>query len=416
MAESLTVQRLSYSPLLQTINALAGVLQSVGLTGRLEEQALLRAAERRAGLRDWGEDAALRTALRGLLEHLQAAPVTPLGRINAQQAIIKAAINRLRIVAYLQQHPAVRETPIQRPIFILGFPRTGTTLLQNLLDLHPARRALRFWELVSPVPIHADPDVDARRRLRQAEQLLSLAYVVAPEMKYVHEIRATTAEECWPLFFNAFSAMNYDLTASLRGFGAWLMAQDMTGAYADYRTQLQIMAQRQPGTDFVLKCPEHLWFLDALLAVFPDACIVWTHRDPLACVASYCSLTSLQQRLLYGVVDPVRLGEHITDRFRLGVERAMAARDRHPDQSRFFDVDFQALTRDPTAMLRRIHDHFSLEWPDDMAARIQAWQDNDRSDKRGRHRYSAELYGLDAARIDRDFAPYISRFSIPLKR
>jgi len=413
--QDLTVKRKEYGPLLHLVNLGAAALSGLGLAGKLQEDAILRAAERRSGLDDWGPYD-FYPAFREILRHARDAPFTALGRVNAQQSLIKAATNRLEMAAYFKAHPAVAQEKLRRPIFILGFPRTGTTLLQNLMDLHPQRRALRLWELVSPVPVDDDPEVDARKRLRSAQQLLSLAYLLAPEMKYVHQIGATTAEECWPLFFNNFSVMNYDLQANLHGFGDWLLASDMVPPYADYRDQLKILAQRDVSSDLVLKCPEHLWFLDSLLEVFPDACIVWTHRDPLASIASYCSLISLNQRMLYGRIAPHEIGANITDRFLVGVKRAMAAREAHPNKDQFFDVDFVKLVEDPRSVVQQIHSHFGLDYADSMDGDIDAWLNNGRADKKGRHRYSAEVYGLDAERIDRIYADYVERFQIPCKR
>ncbi|MEL6349120.1 MAG: sulfotransferase [Myxococcota bacterium] len=417
MTQQLTVQQHEYGPLLRFINFLATGLEALplGLGGELDADGILHAARRRAGLEHFGDNY-FQGPLKQILRHANAAGFTALGRVSAQQSLIHAASNRLYIEQHLNNYPRIRNTPIRRPIFILGFPRTGTTLLQNLLALNPRRRALQMWELNRPVPVHPDPDEDARLRLRSADRVLSFAYLLAPEMRYIHEIKSTTYEECWPLFFNTFMVMNYDFQASLKGFGDWLMTRDMTPAYQDYRTQLQILQQRAPDADLVLKCPEHLWFVDALLAVFPDACIVWTHRDPLASIASYCSLISIQHRMLFGGFDPHKLGTHITDRFHHGVTRAMASRDRHDRPEQFIDVDFKALVDDPVKSLREIYAHFEMDFPDNMNAQVTQWLSTARADKRGRHHYSAERYGLDTEAIDAQYADYIERFSIPLAR
>lgn len=414
MAEQLTVQKQEYSLLLKTLNLLAGAAWSLGFPGRLTADSILGAAKKQTGLADWGDEA-FRAALDELLTHMGSAPLSSLGRTNAYLSLVQAASNRLNIAEYFKTHPQTRDTPIKRPLFILGFPRTGTTLLQNLLSQDPNRRALQFWELVQPVPVHADPAIDEKKRLRSAKRLLSFAYLIAPEMKYVHEIRADTAEECWPLFSNTFAVMNYDLQSAITGVGDWLMKADMSGPYREYRQQLQLISQTQPGVDFVLKCPEHLWFLDSLLEVFPDACIVWTHRDPVASVASYCSLISLNQRMLYGKFEPLPIGKHITQRFEQGVARAMAARAAKGKPGQFFDVSFQELVEDPIAMVHRIHRHFELPTPAGMDAAMDSWLNNGRADKRGKHQYSAERYGLDINSIHEQYAEYIERYSIAVK-
>ena len=206
--------------------------------------------------------------------------------------------------------------------------------------------------------------------------------------------------------------------ALLAEYGRWLLDYDMTGPYRFYRQTLQLLAHRRGEARFLLKCPEHLWFVDSLLEVFPDARIVWTHRDPVASVASYCSLISLGQRMLYGRFDPLKLGQHIQSRFREGVERAMQARQRAEALGKgdqFFDVDFTTLVRDPPAVVRQIKEWADMPHDKASEARVQRWMNTERGDKKGAHKYSAEVYGLDGHAIHREYADYIDRFDIPLK-
>ena len=156
---------------------------------------------------------------------------------------------------------------------------------------------------------------------------------------------------------NGFTVMA-DMGSGWRGHGEWLLQHDMTQAYAEYKQCLQVMAQRQPQSDFVLKCPDHLWFVDSLIKNFPDGhCL--THRDPVASIVSYCSLISLNWRLMYGRFDPVEIGRHIEDRFLIGIERAMAVRER-VGEDMFLDVDFQTLCDDPVGVVGQITDNFGL--------------------------------------------------------
>lgn len=410
-----TVTQLEYTPLFKVIDAVLRVLDWLGLPlTRLDPDRILRSARRSTGLTDWGADD-FQEPMRRLLASAEEKPLTGIARFSTHQICVKAVQNRLWVEDYIRRHPEVEDIRIDRPVFILGFPRTGTTLLQNLMSQTETLRPLRFWELSSPVPMPGDREQDLRIRRSRAETIVKAAYFIAPEQKHIHQLGVDTAEECWPLFFNAFQVMNYDLTADFREFGDWMMGRDMVPAYRYYKRQLQVLAHHTPTKHFLLKCPEHLWFVDALLEVFPDACVVWTHRDPLASVASYCSLSSLQRRMLYGRIDRPAIGRHIQDRFRIGVERAMAARSAIADESRFFDVDFLELVQDPLAMVHRINAHFGLPQGDEADVAMQSWLDNGRKDKRGRHRYSAEQWGLDGEVIHREFAPYIDQFAIPVK-
>lgn len=408
-----TVRREHYGLIETVLNQCAGVLKALRLpVADLTAPSIRTSAERTTGLTDWGNPLH-KEAFERLVDMVSGDEFTALSNIVTRQAMIKAAANRLQMVDYLKSHQQEMTKPFGRPVFVLGFPRTGTTLLQNLLCLDPGRRALPFWELTNPIPIHKDPGTDRHARIQSAENVLSLAYRFAPEMRTIHEITAETAEECWYLFFHCFAVLNYDLQTGTNTFGDWLLTQDMQWAYEGYRSQLSILNHNWPARNLVLKCPEHLWFMDALLEVFPDACVIWTHRDPVASIASYCSLISLTYRMHFGNMQPHRIGAHIRKRFHQGVTRAMASREAYGNEDTFFDVRFHELVQDPGAMVDQITDHFDLPKVADEA--IQNWLNNGRSDKRGAHQYSAERYGLDRCAILKEFAPYIERFGIHVK-
>ncbi len=407
-----TVERLSYGPLLRVANAAVAAAERAGARiARLDADELLRDARRGAGLDDWGEEAFVER-LRRLLAEARDAPLTPLARALVRGALLRALKNRLEVVAYVRRHPEVRDIPIERPLFILGFPRTGTTVLQHLLSLDEGHRALRFWELSRPVPVSRRPRLDRRLRRLQAQLAIGIGTVVAPEMHAIHHISADTAEECWPLFYNSVAAMNFDLGSGFSDFGDWLVGQDMREPYRFYRLQLQVLAHQRPTRRFVLKCPEHLWFTDAILDVFPDAAIVWTHRDPARSVPSYCSLISLNRRMLYGRIDPEPIGRHITRRFVEAVERATRVRGERGDAA-FFDADFREIVRDPLAVAHAIRRRFGIPDPPEVHARMERWLAEERPDARGQHRYSAEQWGLDPAAVRRRFQPYLDRFGLP---
>lgn len=406
------MQDVEYRWPIRALNGVAGVAEGLGLPlGNLDPRSIEASARKATGHQDWGDEA-FREPLANLCDLVAKDPkFTPLARVIMRQTFIRAVSNRLEFQAFLKRHAEVRGTRIERPIFVLGFPRTGTTALQNLLCLHPGRRGLRFWELTTPVPWHEDPAEDQRLRIRNAARTLKAAYLIAPEQREVHHIDTTTFEECWPLFGNSFCVLNYDLQSGLVPYGDWLMTHDMTQAYREYKEYLQLLAWRVPADNLVLKCPEHLWFVDALLEVFPDACIVWTHRDPVPTIASYCSLISMQWRTLYGSFDPHVLGEHITHRFHQGVTRAMASRAK-ADPKRFFDVDFDRFVEDQGGTVREICDYFDLPWGEGMDLAVGDWLQNDRGDQRGNHKYSAERYGIVPGEVHERYADYIASFAV----
>jgi len=410
-----TVARKTYRKRIHALNALAGVAEGLKLDlGRLHAGNILDTAQRRTGLDDWGDDHFL-TPMRRVVDAVRAEEdFTPLARVILRQSWVRAVENRLRLTRFLDQHPDIHDQPLQRPIFVLGFPRSGTTLLQHLLARDPSRRGLQLWELTHPIPSVEDVEQERRIALRNTDWMLRAAYQMAPEMGAVHYVDATTLEECWYLFANSFAVMNWDLQSGLVDYGDWLSESwDMRQAYREYATLLKLRLSRIPAEQLVLKCPEHLWFIDALLETFPDACIVWTHRDPYPTIASYCSLMSMQWRTLYGRIHGARIGRHMERRLRQGIERALTARS-EADPSRFYDVRFRELVADPIAVVEDIHDHFDLPWSAGAAASARSYLAADRQDARGKHKYDAATYGLDRERIRRRYAPYIERFGVEI--
>ncbi len=408
-----TVSELEYRPHLKLANSLARGAEWLGLpVGRIDADSILASARRSLNLEDLGDQrflVAMRHVVDNVADHSE---FTPLARVILRQAWILAVQNRLRLQDWITRHPEVLDTRVHRPIFVLGFPRTGTTVLQNLLSLDPRRRGLHFWEITLPAPVHEDRDVDRERRRRQTNLMIRAAYAMAPEMARVHYIDVDTLEECWPLFGNSFAVMNWDLQSGLNVLGDWLMNEwDMTVPYGEYRRTLQVLLERRPADQLVLKCPEHLFFVDALLSVFPDACIVQTHRDPYDTIGSYCSLMSLQWRNLYGQIDRQVIGRYMEQRLHTGVQRAMAARQ-GSDPSRFFDVQFQELVADPAAVVDRIAAHFDLPLRDDHREQVQGYLANKREDDRGKHKYDPDDYGLDRDEVHERYSDYIERFGI----
>jgi hypothetical protein len=407
-----TVTRLEYSAWLKVANAFARATEVIGLNlGYLDAGSILHAAQRQTGLSDWGDPAFLEP-MKVVVEEVKKQDLTPLARVILRQSFIRAVSNRLWVTEWLKQRPEVLSTKVERPIFVLGFPRTGTTLLQNLLSTQEGRRGLPFWELSVPVPVAADPQADRERRRGTAKMMLQAAYQAAPEMAAMHFVDVDTLEECWPLFANSFAVMNWELQSGLRSYGDWLMREhDMRGPYSEYKRYLQVLVDRNPAQQLVLKCPEHLWFVDALLDVFPDACIVWTHRDPYDTIASYSSLMSLQWRTLYGKIDRPAIGAFMQERLLVGIERAMEARTRR-DPARFFDVRFEELVADPAAVVRNLHQHFDMPLPPDHAERVSGYLAKKRADERGSHKYDARLYGLDRGLVYEQYGEYIRTFGI----
>jgi len=413
--QQLTIKRLTYGPGMKLINALAGLVVHLGLpAGNIERGNVLYWATRRKRLAEFGDSRFLKF-FDHYLESSARMPLTPFGRVVTRQSALKALANRLMVERYVHRFPRVESIPVKRPLFIVGFPRSGTTLLHHLLSQDAGYRSLKFWELHTPVPvIMDDPEKDRTFRVNVARRVLKFVNVMFPEQRVMHQTDPHSPEECWQLFYNAFGAMNMDLQTGQTEIGEWLFQQDMSWIYRQYKRYLQILAHQHPTRLYVLKCPEHLWFLDSLLKVFPDAGIIWTHRDPFNCVASYCSMISLNRRMLFGRIDPLEVGAHISGRFHVGVQRAMAVREERGDD-RFFDVQFRTLVKDPRAVVRAIKAWHGMDHDEESERRVDEWFEAERTDAKGKHVYSGDMWGLQVDEIHQRFGDYIQRFDIPIR-
>lgn len=405
------VRENSYSFLMRVLDTLFRWLQPLGITPKkLDAEDITRKAKKRTGLSDTGSGMH-EVGMKQLVKAVNDSAVTDFGKFTSTGFGVDALSNRLRMVDYFKKHPEVADVKIERPVFILGFPRTGTTLLQNLMHLSEDRRALEFWELTNPVPVHNNPEVDVKKRQRITKSRLAIANFVVPEMKFIHEVRHDSLEECWSLFIPQFTVPNWDMTSRWPDYGKWMLQHNMHESYEEYKKYLQVMVHRVPDKRLILKCPDHLWHLDALLEVFPDACIVWTHRDPGRSIPSYCSLASLNWRLVYGEFNPKELGPYIEERFMTGIQRGLAVRDKVGEE-RFLDVNFKTLLEDPILAVNKITDYFDLTPVEE--SKLQEYLNMDRPDNRGKHKYSDNYYGLDADQIRKHYSEYIKRFSISI--
>ncbi|MBW4575316.1 MAG: sulfotransferase [Aphanothece sp. CMT-3BRIN-NPC111] len=397
---------------LRLVNWAGSTLRRSGVPiANLSEESLLSAAQRQTKLSDWGDES-FRVPLRILLASLEKeANLSFVGRYLLQQYLIRLLVNRLRIQDDLKRHPEILQVPIVKPLFVIGLPRTGTTFLHNLLSQDPSSRWLHLWELFSPSP---PPDYQTREtdpRIQDAEKLVKRYNYLAPKFASAHYLNPKGPEECNNLFEHEFVSLLFEFRANIPSYTEWLAAHDMVAPYRYYRQQLQLLAWRYPGDHWALKAPAHLFSMDALLAVFPDACIVQTHRDPLKVLPSICSLNAMARGIYTDQVDLTGVGEHWLNRLANAIERAMQARD-SADPARFYDVNYGALVQDPIGTVRQIYEYFGYNFNTQMEENINKWIAQNPQHKHGIHKYSLKQFGLDARVVNQRFARYRQRFNI----
>jgi len=236
----------------------------------------------------------------------------------------------------------------------------------------------------------------------------------APEMSLAHDVKADSKEECWILLANTLALGNTDIATGLHQWNKWLMAMDRSWVYEDYKRMLQIQAHVTPTKRFVLKCPSHLWNLEFILKIFPDACVVWSHRNPVNSIASFCSLMGLGRRIFFGHIDAELVGEMMEARFLSGVQEIMEFRQRVGDE-RFYDINFETLIEDIPRAVMDIKKHFDLPHGKQADREVREYLQRPRGDKPGKHIYGPEQFGLDRDEIIDRFGDYIERFGIYVK-
>jgi hypothetical protein len=416
MSEPLTHERAGLPRLLRAYNHAVRGAARLGLRQRrLSADRILARARRRTGLSDFGEGDVVEP-LEILVDSLERdAGLTPLGRRGVADTLVQSLSKRLRIVDYVARQGEIVEERIRRPMFVVGLPRTGTTMLLNLLAQDPAARPLLGWEAWAPIPFRRRRRSGPDPRIRRFALALGVLNYAAPSLREVHAIEVDGPDECAPLLVRTLVTGYYSLAHRVPRYEEWLFSRPRSAfeiVYRFHELQLKLLQHQRRGERWLLKSPAHLIALDALVAVYPDACIVHTHRDVAKVFPSTCSLTAVARRIASDRVDPVLLGREALTRARRMTERVMRVREALPERQ-VCDVRYADLVADPPGTLRRIYAHFDLPVPPDLETRTSRWLESNRQHKHGVHRYSLEAFGTDRAEIDRIAAEYMERFDVP---
>lgn len=372
----------------------------------------MQRAMRATGLSDWGDTLQdFRPGLARLMQSLDGeSELNFIGRLMMRDYVQRLLVNRLKIARDLKQYPDIERVEIRRPLFIVGFPRTGSTLLQRLLARDPAARSLQAWEMMLPSPPPEAATYASDPRIKLADRRLRMLDWMAPEFSVAHEVVAGEPEECVSLLQTTLTSSCFELMARMPSYRDWLRTQDQTQPYRYYQRQLQLLQYRNARQHWVLKSPFHLLAIDALMQVFPDAVIVQTHRAPERVLPSLCSLFNAMHQLTSDRTDPRQLGSSMIELLAEANAHLDAAREKYPAE-RFMDVPYQGLVDDPVGTVRSIYTRFGYPLGDAALGQMQAWHGSNPQHRRGVHQYSLEQFGLTPADVERRFADYRRRYA-----
>ena len=382
---------------------------------------VLKLAAQRTGLTETESDS-WREGLALILDDLNNSPAfTPFGRERVLDDAANALGRRLQIHAYTQAHPEVLEAPVQRPLIVLGMPRTGTTVISYLLDQDPARRSLLHWQCVDPIPPASTETLrtDPRCVGLLEEQRKILAMVKKANVALPHWEDADGPTEDMFIHNQDFKGLSWDSFLSTSRYYQWLFEEaDMTSTYEYQKRYLQVLQSPSPKAPaaWSLKMPSHSVHIETLLKVFPDARLVWAHRDPYKATGSLVNLWKLPKGMVLhpDAIDLQAMGRDAMAQMQYHVERPLRARDRIGDE-RFFHMYYHEMMRDPMDVMRRLY-----EWADEpltaeTEARMQDWLAAHPQDRFALNTYSLDQYGLSVQQLEPIFAKYLDTFDIELE-
>jgi sulfotransferase family protein len=327
-----------------------------------------------------------------------------------EQAIVKSLSDRLKTTDYLAKRPELLDRPVPRPVFVFGIPRTGTTLLNNLLAADPNRRSALSWEINNPVPpptsehLYDDPralaQLDAERKMLEAN----------PSMGKYYRFSAIYPNECMFMMIHDFKGLAWESRGKLPEYRDWLFSTDMTSTYEYHKQFLQLLQADAPGV-WNLKMPSHALWLETLLKIYPDARLVWAHRDPITATSSFCSLIKLGHQTGLGRIDIDWISQDMPWQAIEHADRIMDFRDKF-GEDRIVDVHYADMIRTPIEAMRKLYAALGDEYTPEAEAGMRKWIDDNPQNKFGKHEYKLAEFGLTPQKVEKMFERYLARYEV----
>ncbi|MFC7676375.1 sulfotransferase family protein [Mycolicibacterium sp. GCM10028919] len=357
------------------------------------------------GLDDFGsDDDDYREALGVLLDSYQRdADLTELGSKMQRFFVRNALVARLVSEAAFKQYPQHVDVPIERPIFVTGLPRTGTTVIHRLLTADPRHQGLELWLAEFPQPRPPRETWSQNPVFQQLDAQFSKAHAENPDYTGLHYMTADEVEECWQLLRQSLHSVSYETLAHIPTYAQWLAGRDWTKSYARHRKNLQLIGSNDPEKRWVLKNPSHLFALDALFATYPDALVVQCHRPAETIMASMCSLAQHTTEGWSNSFTGEVIGRDAMETWSRGLRLFDAERAKH-DPAQFYDLDYFEFVKDPIAAVEGVYRQFGIDFTDDARAAVEhSHAESKKGPRAPKHTYSLADYGLTAEEVKERF-------------
>lgn len=397
------------------IKAWNSLSEQFGFKSVIDSQSLLEAASKRMGLDDFGP-AAFMEPLQLMIRSVEKGDnLHSFGRFCFRQLMINLLVNRLFIENESKKSPYLSNNLIDKPLIIMGLPRTGTSFLLNMLASDHQFRHLAGWEAMRPVlpensGISGKRGKRRKRRLMAALELNAQNYL-APSLKIIHRYYVDGPEECTRLFFNQFTCQALDLVFNMPVYREWLKNCNYIEAYTYHKRQLQLLNSKGESRRWLLKSPYHLPALEALLQTYPDAKIIHLYRDPLKSVSSFCSLTAAYRGICGRKPEGHQIGGEAADFLQNAVARFLKSRE-SMSAINILDISYDDLIGDPLNTVKHIYRSFDMTLADDTLEELKGRMSASLQIDGPLHNYSPEQFGLTGSDIQRRFSAYIDKFNL----
>lgn len=398
------------SPLLRTVNAIGAGFSAFGMRyPRLNEQRIIAAAQARAGC-DREPDTLSSEALERFVASVESeAHLNTFGRLAVQNMLVEALSSHFSVLNWHKKHPTLGDEKIRQPWVVIGLPRTGTSILSILLGLDPVNRPLLQWEARNPIPPATLAGANEDRRIAALSADIARLQKLNPAVATMHPFGSTLAEECTALFLYSLRTIGMETIAFTPAYGHWLDSADMSPAYDIHRRTLQALQAAQPAGHWVLKSPNHLWCLSSLLEAYPDARIIWTHRDPSRVLPSLASLNCAMQAQFTQRLEPRRVGDYWANKVETAITQASSFDTEQPT-GWCRHVQYEQLVSDPLLVLTEIYASFGLAMSELHQQRVTTWLKQRPQHADGVHAYDPADFGWSNQSLQDRFRNYRERY------
>jgi Sulfotransferase family len=380
------------------------------VAGTFTPEALLEESQRRSGLSDFG-DPAYRDGLDQVCASYNAdRGLTRLGHFMGTEFLIGTLVRRLQIVDWVAKHPEIHGEVIDRPWIITGMTRSGSSLTSQLFDLDTGVRSPLIWEVDYPIPPtqlinrYTDP------RIATCARGLDL---MAPAHRAMHPWDTHYPQECVLMTQMGFQSIMFQSVALASEYIEWYMGSDMRPSYQLHKQMLQIWQSAIPTMHWCLKAPAHMAAIDALMETYPDARMIWNHRDPVSCIASHTSMTLAFECIKNPDIDPKKAAAHFNWQWRTALSRMMEYDCRQQNKNWCHHIYYRDLIKQPVATMRAAYEHFGENLDPVHARSITTFLRQQPKDYHGKHVYTLADFGLDAKALREEYADYMEAYDVP---